>query len=729
MYTAFKKEFLRLGLTLISIFSTVSLRPDGLIIINNLPEHFVINKQPARFNIKYHNVNVNINNQIATTSVNQVFENPYSYDLEGTYIFPIPEQANISDFKMYVNEKPLTAKILGKDEARAEYEKIVKEKKDPALLEYIGRSMFKASIYPIPANGQLRITLKYSEILKTDNGTVKYCYTLSTEKFSAHALDNVSVNVDIKSQQKILNVYSPTHQIDTKLDGTTNAKVTYAEKNVRPDRDFILYYTLPKDDFGFNVLSYKNGQEDGFFLAMMSPNCDGKTQQLVKKNILLVLDTSGSMYGAKLEQAKEALIFCLNHLNPDDKFNIVSFDSTVKKYENCLMNASAQNINNAIKYVNNLSSHGGTDINSALLETLKSVEKNEAPTMIIFLTDGEPTVGICDIASIIKNINSSNIEKIRLFSFGVGYDVNTKLLDKLSLDNKGISEYIEPNEKIEEKVSNFYLKISNPVLTDIALNFSGVQVNEIYPIVLPDLFVGSQLLVVGRYKEIADPCCGCVELCLSGKQNAIEKQFIFNTTFFGNQLENDFLPRIWAGRKIAYLVDQILLEGTKDNLVNQIIELSRKYGIITEYTSFLITDGDSKKFSSSTVSDEMIKNSLASLKYASCDQTGKESVLRAKGQQTLRDSSTENNSHKAVIDPTTGSVNELFRNVRQRTFYFKDNIWIDSDHTDACPTVKIKIFSAEYFDLLKTFPDLGASLALGDKVIIKNGTISFFICD
>ncbi len=719
----FKKGFLRLGLIAISIFSAVCLRPDGLIIIDKFPEAFVI-KNPARFNIKYHNVNVSINNQIATTSVDQIFENPYSYDLEGTYIFPIPEQANISNFTMYVNEKPLTAKIFNKEDARTEYERIVKEKKDPALLEYIGRSMFKASIYPIPANGQLRITLKYSEILKADNGTVKYCYTLSTEKFSAQALDSVAVNVDIKSQQKILNVYSPTHKIDTKLDGTTNAKVTYTEKDVRPDRDFILYYTLPKDDFGFNVLSYKNGTEDGFFLAMLSPNRDGKTQQLVKKNILLVLDTSGSMYGAKLEQAKEALIFCLNHLNPDDKFNIVSFDSSVKQYENSLVNASKQNVANAIKYVNGLSSSGGTDINSALLATLKLVEKDEAPTMIIFLTDGEPTVGVCDTASIIKNIQSSNTDKIRLFSFGVGYDVKTNLLDKLSLDNKGISEYIEPNEKIEEKVSNFYLKISNPVLTDIALNFSGVQVNEIYPIVLPDLFVGSQLLVVGRYKD-----GGNVQLCLSGKQNAIEKHFIFDTTFVDNQFENDFLPRIWAGRKIAYLIDQILLDGAGNNLVNQIIELSRKYGIITEYTSFLITDGDSKKFSKNIVSDEMIQFSTGSLNYASGDLTGKKAVLRAKGQQSLRDSARTDDSYNMVFDPTTRSVNELFRNVRQRTFYFKDDIWIDSDHTDASPIVKIKIFSAEYFDLLKKFPDLGAALALGDKVIIKNGSNSILICD
>jgi len=691
---------------------------DGLIFINH---PFPTPAQPARLNVKYHNVNVTINNQVAVTKVDQVFENPYNYELEGTYIFPIPEHADINNFIMHVNEKPLSAKILDKDEAQKIYENIVNTHKDPALLEYIGRGMFQASVYPIPANGQIRLTLEYSEVLKSDNGSVKYYYTLNTENFSAQNLESASINLNIKSQQPISNVYSPTHKIDIQSIKETEVNVVYKEKNVRPDHDFVLYYTLPKDEIGFNVLTYKEENEDGFFLAMASPNNNKEQKTVIAKNILFVLDVSGSMYGEKIEQAKQALNFCLKHLNPEDRFNIIAFNTEVNMYKDGLVDASYSNVLQATSFVNNLYANNGTDINKVLRAALTQLPTNNNSNMVIFLTDGEPTVGETNIGRIIGNIKGANSTNTRLFSFGVGYDVNTTLLDKLSLDNKGVSDYITPNENIELKVAQFYTKVANPILTDISLIFTGTEVKEIYPITLPDIFQGSQLMIFGRYTK-----GGKVELDLSGKQNQTEKYYLFSEDFATNNSENDFLPRIWASRKIAHLIDQIILEGESKNLVDDIIALSKKYGIVTKYTSFLL-DADAKQFASKAYSQAMAEEAFGNMSQDAMDQTGAYSVMRAKSQMTFRSASVAGNGAEAAN--ISRETLEKVCNIRNRTFYLKDGVWMDAEHSDETQIIKVKPFSAEYFDLLKTNTELGAYFALGNKLIVRHGIYSISISD
>ncbi|MFH1831193.1 MAG: VIT domain-containing protein [bacterium] len=700
---------------IVTLFAPLALLGDGFIIIDLSPNPVI---KPARLNVAYHHVTVSIDHQVATTKIDQVFENPYDFAIEGTYLFPVPEQANINKFALHVNEKILHTNILTKDAARAEYESLTRKHKDTALLEFIERGMISAHISSIPAHQKIRVNIQYSELLTAQNGTVKYHYTLGTEKFSAKELDDVSVTVDIKAPQTITNIYSPTHRISVTQPDKTNAHVKYEEKNVRPQRDFLLYYTMPNDEIGFTVLTYKDGQDDGYFLAMMSPNINSQkeTPKILPKNIVFVVDRSGSMCGKKIEQAKQALVFCLERLNTNDNFNIISFDDRLDMYKSGLVQATPENIKNARVFVDTIQDRGCTDINTALTEALKQLPDSKNPNMIIFLTDGLPSAGVCNIKQIIKNTKKANATNVRLFAFGVGYDVNTTLLDKISLDNKGTSDYIEPQENIEAKVSQFYLKVAHPFLTDLAFSVTGTQVKEIYPIILPDLFYGSQLLVVGRYTN-----GGPVTLNLMGNQSDTKKQFIFTPQFATQDTHNDFLPRIWAGKKIAHLVDQVILESETQNLVNEIVTLSRMYGIITEYTSFLV-NSDAKSFTRDIFTKEMYKCASQSLSYASCDMSGKSSVTRAKSQQLSR-------SSIADISEETNALygaQETIRNVGARTFYLKDTIWIDAKHTDASPIIKIKLFSPEYFDLMRKLPELGACLALGNQVIIKtiSGSVS-----
>ena len=251
--------------------------------------------------VKYHHVEVTIENQVATTRIDQVFINDYDREIEGTYIFPLPEDAAISTFDMWVDGKKLEGRVLPKDEARRIYEEIVRGRRDPALLEYVGRNAFQARIFPIPARGEKRVQIEYSQLLAADNGLVKYVYPLNTEKFSPKPLKDVSVSVQIKAAQAIKSVYSPSHDVAVTRQGERQAVASYEATNVRPDKDFVLYYSTSGDDVGLSLLTYRPSGEDGYFLLLAAPKVEIDASKVVPKDVILVLDTSGSMEGQEAD--------------------------------------------------------------------------------------------------------------------------------------------------------------------------------------------------------------------------------------------------------------------------------------------------------------------------------------------------------------------------------------------------------------------------------------------
>ncbi|MCK4385521.1 MAG: hypothetical protein KAW52_04580, partial [candidate division Zixibacteria bacterium] len=264
------KRAYMLTLALILIFGSNALA-DGFIIPMPPRPHEPF---PPNLSIKYHHVDISIDNQIAQTRVDQVFINNFHRDIEGTYIFPIPGDASISKFSMFIGGEEIKGEILDRQEARRIYEDIVRRKKDPALLEYFKDGMFKARVYPIPAHGETRIKLDYSEMLRLNGGICGYRYTLNTEKFSKDPLQSVKLTVQINSNQSIKSIYSPSHNIKIDKENDHKAKITYVEENTRPDKDFLLYYTVSEEDIGFNLLPYEDEDHQRYFLAMISPQVE-----------------------------------------------------------------------------------------------------------------------------------------------------------------------------------------------------------------------------------------------------------------------------------------------------------------------------------------------------------------------------------------------------------------------------------------------------------------------
>ena len=664
--------------------------------------------------VKNHNVTVTIDNQVARTHVDETFLNDSAYALEGTYIFPLPDDATISDFAMWVDGKRLEGQVLDKNQARQIYEDIVRRQRDPALLEYIGRNAFQARLFPIPPQSTKRVEIEYSQILKADNGLVRYVYPLNTEKFSPKPLASVSVNVSIKSNAALRAIYSPSHNVSVSRDGDFAAKVGYEDANVKPDRDFVLYYSVTQDDIGLNLLSYKSGSDEGFFVMLVAPKVEVDTSQVIAKDVILVLDVSGSMQGAKIAQAKNALNYVLDHLNSNDRFNIISFSTGTRAYASSLQPASQRD--DARNFVARLTAEGSTDINRALLEAIGDADPTR-PAIVIFLTDGLPTTGEINSQKIIANVTSAApaSRNVRLFTFGVGNDVNTILLDSLAEKLRGASAYVRPNEKIDEIVSAFYTKVSTPVLSDVSVDWGGVSVSDVYPYPLPDLFAGTQLVVAGRYRN-----GGPTTITLKGTVNGVPQSFRYSDVSFRTSGGDDSIPRLWATRKIGYLLNQIRLNGESKEVVNEIVTLAVRYGIVTPYTSFLVDEQQDVLTDAGRggAAQEMQK----ALAPTAMPTSGAAAVQQSQQQNQLRGASVAPTAAPRSVEDGRSSVS--IQTIGDKTFLLRDGVWTDTQFDPSkMTTKKIEFDSDAYFALVANNPDWGKYLALGARVIVVlNGT-------
>ena len=534
-----------------------------------------------------HKVSITIEDQAAVTRVEQTFRNNTPRVLEATYVFPVPHGASVNKFVMWVNGKPAKAELVEADKALQIYTDIVRRAQDPGLLEYLGDSLVRMRVFPIPANGDQKVAVTYTSVADREGKLVAYVYPMKADGRSTATLDGFSLQATIKSQHGIQNVYSPTHAIALKRTNDKEVSLTFDRKQAVVGKDFQLLYSLGGKDLGLTTLAHRPlAAENGYFLMLIAPQLKMAKAHKVPRDLVLVLDTSGSMQGQKIEQARKALKFCLGNLGPKDRFALIHFATTVNKYRDALTEATAEHLGQARKWVDELEANGGTNISDALDTALAFRGRDEGRNFTVaFFTDGLPTVGVCDPEAILKTTLAKNTANTRIFTFGVGDDVNATLLDRLAYKTRARPTYVRPQEDIEVKVSSLWTKISHPVLTNLKLEtLSGVRLSETYPPQLPDLFHGSQLVVLGRYAGK-----GPSALKLTGFVGKEKKEFVYELTFpekTGG--EKEFVEQLWARRKVGYLLDQIRANGPKKELVGEVTSLAKRYGITTPYTSFLL---------------------------------------------------------------------------------------------------------------------------------------------
>jgi len=679
-------------------------------------------------------VNANIKDQVAQVQVAQEFTNTGSRQMEVSFLFPLPYDGAIDSLTLMVDDKEFPAKLLPKDKAREIYESIVRSNKDPALLEWTGTGMFQTSVFPVPAGASREVNITYTQLLKKDGRLTDFLFPLSTAKYTDKPVEKVKVRLAIEASQKLKSIYSPTHEVDITRNGNKRAVVKFEKENYIPSNDFRLFFESNNQKLSASVISYRpDKSEEGFFLMLASPPPRDEMAEAMKKTVLFVVDRSGSMSGEKMDQAREAAKYVLNHLNEKDLFNIIAYDSDVESFRPELQSADKKSVTEAIGFVDGLYAGGSTNINGALTSAMKMVQDDDRPCYILFLSDGRPTHGETNEMKIVENAKSNNSYDARMINFGVGFDVNSRLMDRLSREIKGQSQYVRPDEDLEEHVARLYRKINAPVMTNVKIKFDledGGQnfVNRLLPKEIVDLFEGEQLVQVGRYKK-----AGKAKITITGTVNGEKQKFDFPAEFVknSNDQSNAFVEKLWAIRRIGEIIDEMDLHGKNDELMTELVTLSTDHGILTPYTSFLADENQSaQELADARQGGMMSLRRLRSETEKLAETSGRSAFLQRGFKQRYQNAQNAPAAESApsldkasaasgmagggigvygmaVQDTETDEVKvvQSVRNVGNKTLFYRDNIWMDEESAvklakDKSDVVEIERFSPEYFDLV-----------------------------
>lgn len=696
--------------------------------------------------IKYQRVSAEIIDGAAVTRVEQVFVNSAPRQLEAHYVFPLPKGAALQDFYLWINGKKTKGEVLEKQKATEIYEGIVRRLQDPGLLEYVDSDAFRARVFPVPANGEQRIELVFSQVLDFSGGLYQYHYPLGASSRGAPALpvkQDFTFSATIKSKTPLKSIYSPTHRLGVARKSDSEA-VAGLETGPGSDisKDLDLFYSVSDKAVGLTFMAHRaDPEQPGFFMALISPRTVIKAEEIVAKRITFVIDTSGSMMGERMKVAREALRYCVEKLNPRDEFNVVRFSTDVESVFATPQVASEANVKKAVGFVAGLEAIGGTAIDEALVRGLHDGEgRGERPHLVVFITDGHPTVGETDEGTIASDAKKAN-HGSRVFTFGVGEDLNARLLDRVAQEGAGTSDFARDGRDLEVKIGAFYDKVANPVLADLSLDLSAFGAFDVYPRRLGDLFKGSQLVVMGRYRT---PKEGTV--LLTGSFNGKKTAFEYRAEAPVSSKQFDFVPRLWAIRKVGYLMEEIRLHGERAELKDEIVTLGKRYGIVTPYTSYLVVEdtpvarpeprprssdpipprrpwevpmGGRAESKGSGGSFERFAKTRSAEAPAAAAAPLPMTVPPAEASDGARSIEVSQAVRGMKEELVADKVSEPVRSVAGRTFIFRSGGWIDTEAVAGTPQqLKVKYLSDAYFALVKARPELKAAFALSDHLVV-----------
>ena len=685
--------------------------------------------------IKNHRVNVRIEGNVATTHLSEVFVNSTDRRLEATYIFPIPRDAALTDFAMYINGKRQSGEVVEAGRARQIYQDIVRRMKDPGLLEYMDSGLLRMRVFPIEPKSETKVEVTYAHPLPFESGVYEYTFPLKTGHRASRVLEDFTLTVDVSSRRAMANVYSPTHEVGISRKDDHHALVGFEQTGAVLDTDFTLFYALSQADFGLNLLTHRIKGHDGYFALMLSPRVEIGQDRVLPKDVCFVVDVSGSMQRQdRMASAREAVKFCLRALNPGDRFALITFSTGVDLYGGGLIEVTPEAIEAAVAYVDKLEARGGTDLCSATLKALSLTPDGGRPYMTVLVTDGKPTVGVTEIDDIIEKVEEANRANVRIFTFGIAENLNVKLLDLIAETTRSYSEYVAPGREIEDRISGFFRKASNPVLANLELDYAGIPISDIYPQHLPDLFRGSQVVAFGRYSD-----SGEVAVELTGLLREESKSFVYDATFPDENDGNDFLPQLWARRKIGYLLDQIRLHGESSELTEEVIRLSQEYGIATPYTSYLVLENEQAYVDRGIPRREAAMQAAAGLaraggrrdRDARFSMDAPAAAARAAGESlagfgtlsagrgAIEESRRVRVMKEAdVLADRDDAAQALICRAAGRTFRLIDGAYVDTAFQRDMEALKVKWGSDAYFAAVDALPELIECLALGEWVTI-----------
>lgn len=702
-------------------------RPLGL---TGIPSPLQINAVGAR---------VRIADRIAETELLISLENPGAVQEESIVFVPVPHTATVKSFQYQIVNNtiksggaatapvPQSARILLRTEARSIYESIVRRNRDPGLLEFAGSSFLESSVFPVPPRSLLRVRIVYEQLLAPDGDRIDYYLPRSDN--AAPGLWTITAQV--QSPRGIQWIYSPSHSLNITKAGDHTSIVEIAPESRAAAGPFRLSILHEPENTEMSRAGGLRGSflacpdergDGGYFLmiaGVRSPASDEIT--IPPREITLVLDRSSSMAGLKIQQALDAAKLIVRGLRDKDYFNIIDYSASAAMFAAEPQIVNNKNREDAILYLQRIQANGGTNIHEALVRALAQPRSAGAVPTILFLTDGMPTVGITGEDAIRAAAKQFNHQDRAIFTFGVGNDVNAPLLDALAAGNRGFTTYIQPEENVETRVGEVFKHFTIPTLARPVLEtldetgaVSTRLVRDVLPVTIPDLYDGDELVLAGRYFDNKP-----IRFRISGESNGARQSYEF--TFRPDSaarhdftsMTHDYIPRIWAGRKIASLVDEVRLGnaagGSMKNsgarmgeVVDELISLSTRHGILSEYTAFFANEP--VNLAQTDLLHSRLQKILAD--RAAGNRTGAGAVAQAVNLQRQR-AARQTGRENTYLDASRREVR--LKNIQQKSgvaFFRRGLTWIDSriyqQRTGVAapkPDQIIEFGSPEYFAL------------------------------
>jgi len=676
-------------------------------------------------------VTVRVTDRIAQVSVEEWFRNQGGGLGEGDYIYPLPGEAVFSNFSLFQGDQELRGETLDAHRARSIYEEIVRRKRDPALIELVGHGMVRARVFPIGAGETRRITMRYTQVLNRAGDAVQFRYAAAgrfagmlpegrergTGPQSVREDAPIAFTLIAEQGELFRDAFSPTHEVRvTRDDGRMTVRPVRALEG-----DFTLFLPFAERPVGLTLATHRPAGEDGYFMLTLSPGDVAGSH--VVRDVTAVVDVSGSMSGEKIEQARAALRQLLQSLGRDDRFRLIRFSSGVSTFAAGWTRADPQQIREAMRWVDELRAEGGTNISGALQEAFSAASPAARLPVIIFMTDGLPSAGETNIERIAQ-MAERDAGRARVFAFGVGYDVNTILLDRLGLAGRGSAQYVQPGEDVEQAVGTLATKIRHPVLSDLRIDGAPVRLDEVYPRRLPDLFAGEDLVIFGRYASAGRNRDANGDLILAGERNGRAERYSLRASFTAHETGNDFIPRLWASRKIGALQQEIRLNGANPELVDEIRATALRYGLLSEYTSYLVQEPDfllaNGRF-----------DARASRPATPPAASGQAAVVAAEQARRSREAKTLDDVGRvqaAAMDRVVAGMEKdeaaPVVTVAGRTFRQVGDEWRDAALGAKVQTLTVEAYSEVWFALLRKLPELEPYWKRFDRVTVAGREIS-----
>lgn len=673
----------------------------------------------------------------ATTTLEFEVQNPSSQQQEAVLLLPVPDGAAVSNFTFEGAASEPTARIMPRDEARKLYDQITRRLKDPALLEFAGYSCLRSSVFPVAPGGSQRLRLTYDHVLEVDGARVDYVLPRS-EMLSLDA--PWSITVDLHARAEIGVCYSPSHELSVTRRGATKMTLQVTEQSRRDPGAFRLCYATlgEKDKPTAALFAYPDPTVGGGYFLLLASAPPMRRSKALRREVTIVLDRSGSMAGRKLEQAKTAALQVLEGLGEGEGIQIIDYGNDVGRAFARPLAKDAATMQRARDYVGQIRPHGGTNLHDALLEALRAEVMPDTLPLVLFLTDGLPTVGPTSERDIFALIEKGNPHERRVYCFGVGNDVNVPLLDRMADATRAVTTYVLPEEDVEVKVARTFARLDHPVLKGPVLttvnadNELVTRTVEVLPRKLGDLFTGDQLVVLGQYRGEED-----LRFELRGESPDGEQRYLFTLPLRSASTKHAFVARLWASRQIGFLVDELRQQGgdlgapfgaaSTDPFSNprlrelrdEILRLSTRFGVLGEYTAFLATEGsrlDDWSALTAACQSNLHTKAVDTRSGAAAVNQG-QNLWFQKGQNYA-------NPRNCYIDDENKRVElTTIQQVCDRAFFKRGNRWVDSNSVlkkSIEPDLRIEVGSERYFELLRRLENEGKSglLSLQGEILL-----------